>query len=113
MTSLLPFLWVSLGGFIGGVTRYVLFGVLGPRWGILIANSVGCFLIGAAHLTNAFDLTIAIGGAAALSTWPALAAECGHLIKTKNYMGFVLYLGLCLAVGHLAAFTGHQIPSFW
>ncbi|MDY6049991.1 MAG: CrcB family protein [Corynebacterium sp.] len=105
---------VGIGAVAGSIVRYILTLIFGTGMVVvLLINSVGCLLIGVAHLSNYFDLTIAIGGAAALSTWPALAAECGHLIKSRQYLTFVGYLVLCLAGGHLAAFLGTQIPSFW
>lgn len=103
------FLIVAVGGFVGGVIRYVLTSVMGTLWGIATANSVACFLVGAASTHGALNLVVTTGIAAALSTWPALAAELGRELHERRYFLFAFYLVANLALGHVAAFIGSQL----
>ena len=109
----LSFLIVATGGFIGGIIRYVLTSLLGNLWGIATANALACFLVGEGTTHGALNLVITAGVAAALSTWPALAAELGHELKSGRYLLFTFYLVANLALGNLAAYLGGVFAAPW
>ncbi len=107
------FLIVAAGGFAGGIIRYVLTSALGNLWGIAMANSLACFLVGAGTTHGALNLIVTAGVAAALSTWPALAAELGRELKSGRYLLFAFYLGANLALGNFAAYLGELAAAPW
>ena len=74
MTTILQ---IAFGGFLGGSLRYLLCRL--PH-GLLLANTIACFLLGLSQHSP----FLAVGIAGALSTWSSLAAHLGPLLRTSR-----------------------------
>ncbi|MEX3517008.1 CrcB family protein [Corynebacterium camporealensis] len=108
-------LGLLLGGFVGGVLRYLLSRLLPGSPGTFAANMLGCLALGLTmgflHLTQtaSADLvyaTAAAGLAGGLSTWSTLARELGDMLKAKRYRDLCVYLLASVAIGIICAARG-------
>ena len=105
---MLQIFWIAIAGAIGalcrwGVSRagYALFGA-GFAWGTLIANVLGCFLLGFLMYTSlntdkipeALRTALAIGFLGALTTFSTFSYETVHYIEDGSWT---------LAIGNIAA----------
>lgn len=108
-------LGLLLGGFVGGVLRYLLSRLLPGSPGTFAANMLGCLALGLTmgflHLTQtaSADLvyaTAAAGLAGGLSTWSTLTRELGDMLKAKRYRDFCVYLLASVAIGIIFAARG-------
>ena len=122
MTS---FLAVAVGGALGAALRYLLAHVLthGRRpsgWlpvGTLVANTVGCFVLGwaASALDGTALLLVGTGFCGGLTTWSTLATETDRLVATGDRRRSATYLVLTLLLGGVAVVLGYHAgccPSF-
>ena len=109
---------VAFGGAFGAGLRYVLAHVLthGRRpssWlpvGTLIANTVGCFVLGwaAYALSGTALLLVGTGFCGGLTTWSTLASETDRLAATGERRRSATYLVLTLVLGGIAVVLGYQ-----
>ena len=117
---MLQLIWIAVAGALGalcrwGVSRagYALFGA-GFAWGTLIANVIGCFLLGFLMYTGlntdeipeALRTALAIGFLGALTTFSTFSYETIGYIEDGAWMLAVLNIGANLAIGLGATVAG-------
>lgn len=110
---------VAVGGALGAALRYLLAHLLthGRRpsgWlpvGTLIANTVGCFVVGwAAYALNGTALLlVGTGFCGGLTTWSTLATETDRLAATGESRRSATYLVLTLVLGGVAVVLGYRL----
>ena len=111
---------IGLGGFIGSIARYlttVYFTKHFPSsfpFGTLSVNIIGCFLIGIIYglseryswLTPEWRFFLATGVCGGFTTFSAFALENFQLVKSGQYLTFIIYSGSSYVLGILAVFLG-------
>ncbi len=114
------FIIVGLGGALGSMVRYglsIVFPLNTPFMvGVLLANSLGCFLLGMASqyqtsgefspLLRLFIYTGILGG---LTTFSAIMLDIFKLYENQNTLIAIAYLVATLALGILAFYSGKAI----
>lgn len=112
MISVLSFVMVAAGAFLGGVLRWALTRLLPARRGTLTANTLACLVagivIGSALPVLETALLVA-GFCGALSTWSTLARELGELISKRDWGGLVSYGSITLVLGIVAVQVGLRL----
>jgi len=111
---------IFLGGGLGSIARYLISNFIGiPRsnfpWPTLLANYLGCFLIGLLlGWTLKYDtarsnlyLFAGIGFCGGLTTFSTFSAESLHLLKSGQTLSFFTYALLSVAGGLGAVALGH------
>ena len=113
-------LLIGLGGGIGSIGRYLVqvlitrhFGSTFPA-GTLLVNITGCFIIGLlfglvnrhAWLTLEWRLFLITGICGGYTTFSSFSYESISLIREGNYLYFISYVLLSVALGLLATFGG-------
>ena len=116
--------YVALGGAIGAVARYKLSELNSTiPYGTLIANVLGCFLIGFCFFLfndsktleiNQYTKTIIISGfLGALTTFSTFSLELVLFVQNGDYQKGILYLflnlGLCLG----GVMLGKKLSGFF
>ena len=117
---MLQVVWIAIAGAMGALCRwgisragYTLFGA-GFAWGTLIANVLGCFLLGFLMYTGlntdkipeALRTALAIGFLGALTTFSTFSYETISYIEDGAWMLAVLNIGANLAIGLGATVAG-------
>jgi CrcB protein len=105
------FVVIGLAGGLGAVIRLLLSGWMGKLpWGILAANSIASFAVGAVLKTadtNAFLATVVITGlCGGLSTFSTFSAQTVEYFKAKQVWRGVSNLALNFVLPTLAALAG-------
>lgn len=111
---MLHLLLISIGAIAGAIVRWLLGIWLNPvfttfAFGTLIANWVGCLLIGIAMgvaLHEQYKLLIITGFFGSFTTFSSFSAELSNKILTGKYLDFVSILGLHLIGGILLTLIG-------
>lgn len=108
---------VLIGGAVGAGLRYALthaltHGLRPSPWlplGTLVANTVGCFVLGWAQaaLAGTTFLLVGVGFCGGLTTWSTLATETDRLAATGEPRRSGGYLALTLLLGALAVLLGY------
>ena len=113
-------LLVGIGGFIGGIARYLtahwltrLFPSTFP-YGTFTVNIIGCLFIGIVYglserfnwLTSEWRLFLATGICGGYTTFSSFIYEDVNLVQTSNYLTFATYSISSFLLGLLAVFTG-------
>ncbi|GAB3622429.1 hypothetical protein GCM10027418_05110 [Mariniluteicoccus endophyticus] len=110
----MTWLAVALGGALGGAARFVLGWWLAPAddgawpWGVVVANVLGSFVLGAAVALLGHDARLAFVGTGfcgALTTWSTFAVDAVRLLRRRPERGLA-YIAVSLAVGPAAAYAG-------
>lgn len=125
LNELLEFILVGLGAFLGGCLRGMLGDTFNNKysrypWGTLLANVIGCFLIGiiAAKLedktlTNLSNLLLAVGFCGGLTTFSTFSLEVYQLlVKKKLCITWSYWIGttlLCLTCVRLGMLSYHMM----
>ena len=120
---LLGFSLVGFGAFFGGCLRGMLGGVFNTEespypWGTLLANLIGCYLIGIITamvadktLTNYANLWLSIGFCGGLTTFSTFSLEVyQQFLKRESHIAWLYWIGstlLCLIFVFLGAFSHH------
>ena len=102
--------FVALGGALGATCRFLLSHAVGTH-GILIANIIGCFLIGAlvsffalkTSVNQTTSLFLTVGLLGGFTTFSAFSLETMAMIDTHKYAQAATYIILSVG-GGLAAF---------
>ena len=117
---MLQLVWIAIAGALGALCRwgisrtgYALFGA-GFAWGTLIANVLGCFLLGLLMYTGlttdkipeALRTALAIGFLGALTTFSTFSYETIGYIEDGAWMLAALNIGANLAIGLGATVAG-------
>lgn len=112
MISVLSFVMVAAGAFLGGVLRWALTRLLPARRGTLTANTLACLVAGiviGSALPVLETALLVTGFCGALSTWSTLARELGELISKRDWGGLVAYGGTTLVLGIVAIQVGLRL----
>jgi fluoride exporter len=111
---------IGLGGGIGSICRYLLQVLITRHFastfpaGTLLVNITGCFIIGLlfglgnrhAWLTLEWRLFLITGICGGYTTFSSFSYESISLIREGNYLYFLSYVLLSVALGLLATFGG-------
>ena len=105
MNTLLPYLWVGLGGLIGSLCRYGFTLCLSSPgaalpWGTFASNLAGCFVIGIVSqlakdmevLSPAARLFLATGFCGGFTTLSSLIYELVQMVRDGEWLHAVVYL---------------------
>jgi len=116
---------VGAGGALGAIMRYLnaklfahLFGTFLP-WATLIANVLGCFLMGLAYMylldkyqaSDSLRLFIMMGFLGALTTWSTFSMETVLMMTYGEYLKGFTYLTATFILCFAAFFIGMKISS--
>ena len=125
-------IWVAVGGALGGIARYAIDNLLTRlagnnfRWGTLVVNVVGCFLIGylgePALTSMPFPalpdarFLIAIGVFGGFTTFSFFSMQTFELLQQGRVVRALLYVAcsifLCLGATALGLYTaGFGAPA--
>lgn len=112
---------VVVAGAAGTAARYGAGLLVGPRefpWATLGINVSGSFFIGltltlgaAQRMSPQVTTAIAVGFLGAFTTYSTFAYEVFTLGKTSQVLSALLYVGLSVSVGWLAAAGGYAMGS--
>ena len=119
-------IYVFLGGGFGSVFRYLIskFFMIDKNsfpWSTLIANFIGCFIIGIIlgwHINNNkqySDLYIflSIGFCGGLTTFSTFSIEGLTFLKNGELLMFVTYILISILGGLLLAALGYYVFQLW
>ena len=101
---------IACGGALGASLRYGLSSTLG-LYGVLTANVIGCFLIGAlisffvlkTSVSQTMNLFLTVGLLSGFTTFSAFSLETMSLIDTHKYLQAAAYVSTSVG-GGLGAF---------
>ena len=107
---------IACGGTLGATLRFLLTSQIG-LYGVLIANILGCLLIGAvisyiaikssiSHTTTLFITSGLLGG---FTTFSAFSLETIQMIDTHKYLQATLYVTVSIGGGLLAFILGRVL----
>lgn len=128
MRSLLPYLWVGLGGFVGANARYLVANVarrllgVGFPYGTFFINVSGSFLLGvllaalgqrALPYNNEIRLAAAVGFLGAYTTFSTFEYECHALLEDGEWLLTVLNMFGSLFLGLVAVRLGMLLARQW
>jgi CrcB protein len=117
---------IGLGGGIGSICRYLLQVLITRHFastfpaGTLLVNITGCFIIGLlfglgnrhAWLTLEWRLFLITGICGGYTTFSSFSYESISLIREGNYLYFLSYVLLSVALGLLATFGGAVLARY-
>lgn len=113
-------LLAGIGGFIGGMLRYLIHLLTGRMFTIafpidtLLINIAGCFLIGifyawsdkADWITAEWKFFLLTGLCGGFTTFSAFSLDSFEMLKQGEYLYLTLYISLSLVLGIGATFGG-------
>jgi fluoride exporter len=119
------YLWIALGAAVGGVSRYVLSGIIAGwtgatfPWGTLIVNITGCFVIGIFNTLTGPDgvllvplnarLFVMVGICGGYTTFSSFSLESLNLMQNGEWLsagGYVTGSALFCLIG---VWIGHVV----
>ena len=117
---------IGLGGGIGSICRYLMQVLITRHFastfpaGTLLVNITGCFIIGLlfglvnrhAWLTLEWRLFLITGICGGYTTFSSFSYESISLIREGNYLYFLSYVLLSVALGLLATFGGAVLARY-
>ncbi|WGE35541.1 CrcB family protein [Actinobacillus genomosp. 1] len=114
-------LWISLGAVLGAISRWQLGvwfnGFLSQlAFGTLLANLLGCFLIGIAiglHLNDGQKLLFITGFLGSFTTFSSFSLEVSEKLLTEKYYQALSVIGLHLIGGILCTVLGILLVRFF
>lgn len=128
MSSLMPYLLVGIGGFLGANARYVLARAIGAGvatpfpLGTFVINVSGSFLLGvlgtvvAARLTpgsESMRLALGVGFLGAYTTFSTFEFETHALVEDGAWVMATANMALSLVVGFIAVRLGVALARSW
>lgn len=119
-------LLIGFGGGIGSICRYLVQVLITRHFagafpaGTLLVNITGCFIIGLlfglanrhAWLTLEWRLFLITGICGGYTTFSSFSYESISLIREGNYLYFISYVLLSVALGLLATFGGAALARY-
>lgn len=114
----MDFLLVGIGGFLGAVSRYLIYLTLGSShrfpFATLAVNLVGCLALGVilgwtarnGSTFNGLSLLLITGFLGAFTTFSAFGFETLNLMQRGDVALAALYVGLSVVGGVAAVFLG-------
>ncbi|NOV03310.1 fluoride efflux transporter CrcB [Paenibacillus planticolens] len=117
-TWLWPICLVSVGGFVGAISRFQLGTYMSRRfpssipYGTLTINLLGSFLLGLLMKYHPFDnwkLLIGTGFMGAFTTFSTLNLESMKQLRSGQWQAWMIYTMLSYTGGILLAFIGYYI----
>ncbi len=114
-------LWISLGAVLGAISRWQLGvwfnGFLSQfAFGTLLANLLGCFLIGIViglHLNDGQKLLFITGFLGSFTTFSSFSLEVSEKLLTEKYYQALSVIGLHLIGGILCTVLGILLVRFF
>ena len=114
-------IWISLGAVLGAISRWQLGiwfnGFLSQfAFGTLLANLLGCFLIGIAiglHLNDGQKLLFITGFLGSFTTFSSFSLEVSEKLLTEKYYQALSLIGLHLIGGILCTVLGILLVRFF
>jgi len=120
VSAVLPFLYVGLGSFLGGISRYGMtlvtqnYAVFSIPFGTLISNIAGSLIIGFVAgigsktelLSTEMRLFLATGFAGGFTTMSSFIYELGQFVQDKEFFYASTYFTATLAGAGIAFLTG-------
>ena len=119
-------LFVFLGGGLGSISRFLISKYIqvpkeGFPWATLLANFIGCFLIGLLlglvikneNLRSDFYLFAAVGFCGGLTTFSTFSMENILFLRSGDYLTFISYTLLSLIGGLVFVALGHSFFKFF
>jgi CrcB protein len=119
-------LFVFLGGGLGSISRFLISKYIqvpkeGFPWSTLLANFIGCFLIGLLlglvikneNLRSDFYLFAAVGFCGGLTTFSTFSMENILFLRSGDYLTFISYTLLSLIGGLVFVALGHSLFKFF
>ena len=114
-------LWISLGAVLGAISRWQLSvwfnGFLSQfAFGTLLANLLGCFLIGIViglHLNDGQKLLFITGFLGSFTTFSSFSLEVSEKLLTEKYYQALSVIGLHLIGGILCTVLGILLVRFF
>jgi CrcB protein len=114
---------IGLGGGLGSMARYLCqkwFNETYPHpfpWGTFVVNITGCFLIGLIYaasektslLSPQARLLLITGFCGGYTTFSTFAFENMNLLRSGDYLYFIIYVLLSVVLGIAAVFAGVAI----
>jgi fluoride exporter len=128
MSSLMPFLLVGIGGFIGANARYVVARVVGAMFetrfplGTFVINVGGSFLLGVLGTviadrmfpsSEAMRLALGVGFLGAFTTFSTFEFETHALIEDGSWLTATTNMFASLFLGLLAVRAGIVVAKAW
>lgn len=124
--SLISFALVAVGGAIGSAARYGV-ALVGLRFGLqfpvgtLVANVLGCLIIGFISqlavknnvLSPEMRLFLAAGFCGGFTTFSTFMLEITNLLEFHKIVIAVLYVGASAVGGLLAVYAGIWLAKLW
>lgn len=122
------FLWVGMGAWLGGVSRYYMSRLLAAKMGTLFpygtffVNVLGCLLIGflsalAAKRVGFFPpelrLLVAVGFIGAFTTFSTFGYETIQMVENGSWAMAATYVVGSVVVGLLAVYLGVVLARAW
>lgn len=118
-------LYIFLGGGFGSLFRYLIAKFIpltkaGLPWPTLIANFIGCLLIGFLlgwglknqSLRSDFYLFTAVGFCGGLTTFSTFSLENMAFLRSGDYFNFILYTVLSIIGGLFFVISGNMIFKY-
>ncbi|AWA29827.1 fluoride efflux transporter CrcB [Flavobacterium magnum] len=111
---------VGLGSFLGGISRYLLSGLVQAKTaghfpaGTFTVNVVGCLLIGMVYafadrgqLSTDWRLFLATGILGGFTTFSAFSYETFDFVKSGQYLNALLYIAGSIVLGVMTTAAGY------
>lgn len=116
-------LLVGLGGFFGSVLRYLVYLFVDKNiqlaWPIATfsVNIIGSLILGIIYgllfktnfISPDLRLLLAVGFCGSFTTFSTFAYENLQMLQQRDFITMILYTGLSLVLGLLAAYSGYLI----
>ncbi|MEO1051170.1 MAG: fluoride efflux transporter CrcB [Bacteroidota bacterium] len=116
---------IGLGGFFGSISRYLVYIWMGKRfagafpYGTFLANILGCLFLGVLFglaerenvLTPQWRLFLATGFCGSFTTFSTFAFENVALQQKGDYATMLIYTGLSVVLGFMAAYLGFALAK--
>ncbi len=118
-------LFVGLGSFIGGISRYLVTLFVQNKilstfpYGTLVVNIIGCFLIGVIYalsergnVSPEWRIFLATGIMGGFTTFSSFSNETVSMLRDAEYLPALSYIALSIIIGLAATFGGISLIKY-